>query len=106
MISPEPAAPRTVAAHPERMPALYLGHGAPVLIDDPVWPSELSAWSARLPRPESILIVSAHWESAPLAIGATTHVPLVHDFYGFPEKYYHQRYDSPALRTSPPGCAR
>lgn len=77
------------------MPALYLGHGAPVLIDDPVWPAELSAWSARLPRPTSILIVSAHWESAPLTIGATTHVPLTYDFYGFPEKYYRQRYDSP-----------
>ena len=77
------------------MPAVYLGHGAPVLLDDPIWPSELSAWSARLPRPESILMVSAHWESAPLTIGATTQVPLVYDFYGFPEKYYRQRYDSP-----------
>jgi 4,5-DOPA dioxygenase extradiol len=77
------------------MPVLYLGHGAPVLIDDPVWPGELAAWSARLPRPASILIVSAHWESAPLTIGATTPVPLVYDFTGFPERYYRQRYDSP-----------
>ncbi|MFN8623637.1 MAG: class III extradiol ring-cleavage dioxygenase [Chloroflexota bacterium] len=77
------------------MPALYLGHGAPVLLDDPVWPHELSAWSARLPRPKDILIVSAHWESAPLTIGATSPVPLVYDFYGFPEKYYRQRYDAP-----------
>jgi 4,5-DOPA dioxygenase extradiol len=77
------------------MPALYLGHGAPVLIDDPVWPGELAAWSGVLPRPRSILIVSAHWESAPLTIGATTQVPLTYDFYGFPAKYYEQRYDSP-----------
>ena len=78
-----------------RMPALYLGHGAPPLVDDPVWPGQLAAWSAALPRPSSILIVSAHWESAPLTIGATTPVPLVYDFAGFPEKYYQVRYDQP-----------
>ncbi len=49
----------------ERMPALYLSHGAPPLADDPVWPGELAAWSAGLPRPKAILVVSAHWEEAP-----------------------------------------
>ena len=78
-----------------RMPALYLGHGAPPLIDDPIWPGELRAWSAALPRPSAILIVSAHWEAAPLTIGATRPVPLVYDFYGFPERYYRERYDQP-----------
>ena len=78
-----------------RMPALYLGHGAPPLVDDPVWPGQLAAWSAALPRPSSILVVSAHWESAPLTIGATRPVPLFYDFSGFPEKYYQVRYDQP-----------
>lgn len=49
----------------ERMPALYLSHGAPPLADDPIWPGELAAWSADLPRPKAILMVSAHWEEAP-----------------------------------------
>jgi 4,5-DOPA dioxygenase extradiol len=89
------ASPLDPAAPPTRIPALYLGHGAPVLVDDPVWTTELAAWSARLPRPRAILIVSAHWESAPLTIGATMPVPLTYDFYGFPAKYYQQRYDSP-----------
>jgi 4,5-DOPA dioxygenase extradiol len=79
-----------------RMPALYLGHGAPPLVDDPTWTGELAAWAGRLPRPTAILIVSAHWESAPLTIGATaTGVPLVYDFGGFPERYYRARYRSP-----------
>ena len=30
------------------MPAVYLSHGAPPLADDPIWPGELSAWSAAL----------------------------------------------------------
>ncbi|GAA0654717.1 class III extradiol ring-cleavage dioxygenase [Kitasatospora atroaurantiaca] len=82
-------------AAPERMPALYLSHGAPPLADDPIWPGELAAWSADLPRPKAILMVSAHWEEAPLALGATTTVPLVYDFWGFPEHYYRVRYAAP-----------
>jgi 4,5-DOPA dioxygenase extradiol len=78
-----------------RMPALYLGHGAPTLLEDTLWPTELAGWAAALPRPRAILMVSAHWQSAPLTIGATTPVPLVYDFYGFPERYYEVRYDSP-----------
>jgi 4,5-DOPA dioxygenase extradiol len=77
------------------MPALYLGHGAPPLLEDPLWMSQLSGWSANLPRPTAILIVSAHWQTAPMAISATRPVPLVYDFYGFPEHYYRLRYDAP-----------
>ncbi|MYS69832.1 dioxygenase, partial [Streptomyces sp. SID5926] len=83
------------AAVRERMPALYLSHGAPPLADDPVWPGELAAWAADLPRPKAILVVSAHWEEAPLALGATRTVPLVYDFWGFPEHYYQVRYGAP-----------
>ncbi|WP_431677764.1 dioxygenase family protein [Kitasatospora sp. KL5] len=82
-------------AAPGRMPALYLSHGAPPLADDPVWPGQLAAWSADLPRPTAILMVSAHWEEAPLALGATTTVPLVYDFWGFPEHYYRVQYAAP-----------
>jgi 4,5-DOPA dioxygenase extradiol len=77
------------------MPALYLSHGAPPLADDPVWPGELATWAAALPCPNAVLIVSAHWEEAPLAIGATSRVPLVYDFWGFPEHYYRVTYDAP-----------
>ncbi|MER5467825.1 class III extradiol ring-cleavage dioxygenase [Streptomyces sp. NPDC002685] len=79
----------------ERMPALYLSHGAPPLADDPVWPGQLAAWSADLPRPKAILMVSAHWEEAPLALGAIETVPLVYDFWGFPEHYYQVTYAAP-----------
>ncbi|MFI2611351.1 dioxygenase [Kitasatospora sp. NPDC018619] len=82
-------------AAPARMPALYLSHGAPPLADDPVWPAELAAWSAELPRPRAVLMVSAHWEEAPLALGAVTTLPLVYDFWGFPEHYYRVRYAAP-----------
>ena len=50
----------------DRMPALYLGHGAPPLLDDPIWSGQLRDLAATFARPKAILIVSAHWESAPL----------------------------------------
>ncbi|CAM3600024.1 dioxygenase [Kibdelosporangium persicum] len=77
------------------MPVLYLSHGAPPLADDPVWTRQLAQWSRDLPRPTAILVVSAHWEEAPLTIGATTSQPLVYDFWGFPERYYQVQYAAP-----------
>jgi 4,5-DOPA dioxygenase extradiol len=79
----------------DRMPALYIGHGAPPLLDDPLWSSQLSDLSAKLPRPKAILIVSAHWESAPVMLSADG-APLVYDFGGFAEKYYRMTYATPA----------
>ncbi|MGE5787347.1 MAG: dioxygenase [Myxococcales bacterium] len=78
-----------------RMPTLFAAHGAPMLLDDAVWVGELAAWASALPKPKSILMVSAHWEHRPIALGATRPVPLVYDFYGFPEKYYRTRYAAP-----------
>jgi 4,5-DOPA dioxygenase extradiol len=79
-----------------RMPALYIGHGAPPLLDDPVWSAELRALAGGLPRPKAILIVSAHWESAPLSLSASgPGIGLVYDFGGFPERYYRMTYQTP-----------
>ncbi|MGV3561944.1 MAG: dioxygenase [Nocardioides sp.] len=76
------------------MPALYIGHGAPPLLDDPVWSGQLRAWAGKLPRPTAILIVSAHWESAPVSLSASG-APLVYDFGGFAPKYYAEQYATP-----------
>ncbi len=76
------------------MPALYIGHGAPPLLDDPVWSAQLAAWAGDLPRPKAILIVSAHWESAPISLSASG-APLVYDFGGFAPKYYAMTYETP-----------
>jgi 4,5-DOPA dioxygenase extradiol len=78
-----------------RVPALFLAHGAPPLLDEAGWVRELADWSADLPRPESILMISAHWEERPVTIGATRTVPLIYDFSGFPRRYYEQTYAAP-----------
>lgn len=78
-----------------RMPVIFAAHGAPVLMDDAGWVGELAAWAAALPRPKSVLMVSAHWDKRPATLGATRSVPLYYDFYGFPERYYQVKYPAP-----------
>jgi 4,5-DOPA dioxygenase extradiol len=59
------------------------------------WMTQLHGWARALPKPKAILIVSAHWESAPLAITSTQPTELVYDFGGFDAMYYRMRYDTP-----------
>jgi len=77
-------------------PALYIGHGAPPLLDDPLWSSQLSAWGNELVHPTAILVVSAHWESAPLTLGSTSGAtPVIYDFGGFAPRFYNLQYRAP-----------
>ncbi len=77
------------------LPSLYLSHGAPPLFEDPEWMTQLHDWARALPKPKAILIVSAHWESAPLALSANRPADLVYDFGGFSPVYFQMRYDTP-----------
>jgi 4,5-DOPA dioxygenase extradiol len=80
---------------PDRQPAIFIAHGAPPLLDDAGWVKELGDWAASFPRPKGVLMLSAHWEERPATIGATRTVPLIYDFYGFPQHYYQQQYPAP-----------
>lgn len=84
---------RAVSSSP--MPTIFAAHGAPMLLDDADWVGELAAWARALPRPSAVLVLSAHWEARPATLGATDTVPLVYDFYGFPDRFYHTKYPAP-----------
>ena len=80
-----------------RLPPLFVSHGSPMTA---VEPGEAgAAWTAlgrEAGRPRAILIASAHWESAPLALSsAVAGTPLVYDFAGFDPVYYRFRYPTP-----------
>ena len=78
------------------LPAIYLSHGAPPVFDDPHWIDQLFGWSQMLAKPKAILVISAHWESAPLSLSSPEPgTPLVYDFGGFAQRYYTMRYDTP-----------
>ncbi len=78
-----------------RIPSIFLAHGSPLLLDDALWVEQLAHWAQALPRPRSVLMISAHWLDQPVTIGATRTLPLVYDFYGFPQKYYDVKYAAP-----------
>ncbi len=86
-------------------PALYIGHGAPPLLDNPLWGGQLADWGKileSLHQPRAVLVVSAHWESAPVTLGSTSgQTPLIYDFGGFAPKYYTLQYPAPGA----PGLA-
>ncbi len=93
---PASAAQRAWIPDDGPLPALYLGHGAPPLFEDRTWMDQLLGWSLGMPKPRGVLIVSAHWESAPLSLsnpGAAT--PLVYDFGGFARRYFEMTYPTP-----------
>lgn len=59
------------------LPALFVSHGAPFTLDDPQWLDDLFTWGQFMPKPRAIVVVSAHWEDAPVAIsGAAAGTPL------------------------------
>ncbi|MCA0869274.1 4,5-DOPA dioxygenase extradiol [Seohaeicola saemankumensis] len=78
----------------ERMPLVFLGHGSPMnAIEDTVYSRGWSQLGRQLPRPQAILVVSAHWVSVGTTLVDVSDLPVViHDFHGFPNALYDQDY--------------
>ncbi|MDQ0784735.1 4,5-DOPA dioxygenase extradiol [Streptomyces sp. B3I7] len=78
------------------LPGLFVSHGAPFTLDDPQWLGELFDWAQSMPKPRAIVVISAHWEQAPVALsGAAAGTPLFYDFSGFHPRYKTLPYATP-----------
>lgn len=78
-------------------PALFVSHGSPMIVLDPSPAHDfLAHWSRTAPRPDAILVASAHFEArgGPV-LTAAPQPATIHDFGGFPDALYRMRYPAP-----------
>ncbi|PVZ88713.1 dioxygenase [Serratia sp. S1B] len=82
--------------HLQTLPGLFISHGSPLLALDPeqVGPA-LQRLGLNLPRPQAIVVMSAHWESQALEVSSAVRPETWHDFRGFPPALYQLRYPAP-----------
>ena len=84
----------------KRMPALFIGHGSPMLaLDHNEMTKTLTELGKRIitdyGRPKAIAVVSAHWYSRGSYVNAAQKPEQIYDMYGFPQALYEVSY--PAL---------
>lgn len=83
-----------------RMPVLFLGHGSPMnAIEDNEyrrsWQALGAEFGKRLPQPQLILCVSAHWITRGWWLTGMDKPKTIHDFGGFPQELFDQQFPAP-----------
>jgi 4,5-DOPA dioxygenase extradiol len=75
-------------------PTIFLSHGSPMLaLQDSPARRFLQGLGASLGRPQAIIVVSAHWETAGApAVSLAPRPETIHDFGGFPRALFEIRH--------------
>ena len=77
----------------DRMPTIFIGHGSPEnALADNAYTRSLSVLASSFPRPNAVLVVSAHYLTNGIGVTSAAHPRTIYDFYGFPQPLYEVRY--------------
>lgn len=80
----------------EKMPVLFIGHGSPMnMILENGFTRSLAQLGRSLPRPEAVMVISAHWLTQGTCVTCAKKPRMIYDFFGFPAELYEIRYDCP-----------
>ena len=78
------------------MTTLFISHGAPTLAIEPgATGALLHELAQSLPRPQAILMISAHWDTRIASLSLAEQPETIHDFGGFPKAMYEIAYPAP-----------
>ncbi len=79
-----------------KLPTFFISHGSPnmILHDSPAR-TFLKEFGATLPRPEAILVMSAHFETDRPIVVANEKPEMIYDFGGFEPELYTMRSEAP-----------
>lgn len=85
------------------VPSLFIAHGAPLLaIEDNDYTQFLAQVGANLPRPNAVVLFSAHWAAQTQRVSVVPEYETIYDFGGFPDELYQIKYPA----KGHPGIAR
>jgi len=78
-----------------KMPVLFVGHGSPInAIENNQYTLTWKSIAERIPKPEAIVSISAHWYTKGTKIINEENPKTIYDMYGFPKELYEVTYNT------------